>query len=323
MTATPPVAGRQCPHCQSSQISKDGRSRGRQRYACRACERTFGENPPPAEFPTIRLVERFHTFMTDCRNPMTLRAAASRIGVSVSTAFRWRHLLLRDLAVEELDSPTELDGHIVMLTNNVAQPGLLDMLDRAENGEHPRPVACVPEQGCGRGVLGGRTLHLVELGPQGIGAQTTLYVPSGSDDIPVEYLVADKLAPGAMLCRPDFPVVNQALRARQQVLPQKQPECFDDSPPTLPEWTVEYLGAERAARLPLFSGLRTPEERQASQAGQAVKRLFQQWMRGFRGVAVRYILEYVCWFNACWRWIGQDLAAPAEQPLFAAATATA
>ncbi len=323
MASTPASVSRQCPHCQSSHTVKDGRSRGRQRYACHACGRTFGDNPPPpAEFPTIRLGERFHTFMADCRHPMPLRTVAQRVGVCLSTAFRWRHLLLRSLAVEELDSPTELQGRVVMLTNNVAQPGLLDVLDQAANGGHPRPTACVPEQGCGHGALGGRTLHLVEWGPQGIGEQTTLFVPSGSDDIPVEYLVADNLAPGAMLCRSDFPAVKAALRASQQVLPKKWHECFDDSPPSHQEWLVEYLGPERAARLPLDPWLRSPAERQASQAGQAVSRLFRQWMRGFRGVAVDYFAEYVCWFNASWRWIGQELAAPAEQPLFAAGAVT-
>jgi transposase-like protein len=302
--------GRQCPHCQSSQTIKDGHCRGRQRYACRTCGRTFGDNPAPPEFPRIRLVERFHTFMADFRHPMPLRTLAHHLGVSVSTAFHWRHLLMRSLSFEQLDSPPQLNGRIVVLTSNVASPGIKDTLEAMENGKLPHDTVSMPGKIMPRGVLFGQTLHMVEWGPDGPLAQNTLFLPADQGEIPlVDLWLHDHMAPGAMLCWENRPYVQPALRSGQQVLPDYGPESFDDSPPTYLEKLAEFLGPERAAKF-LPPWLRTPEAYQASRAGQAVKRLFQKWMKKFRGVSTAYFDEYVCWFNACWRRIAQELATP-------------
>jgi hypothetical protein len=70
-----------------------GRSGGRQRYRCAHCERTFGETTgTPLAY--LKKRDRWDAFLECIRKKMTVRRTAAAIGVHRDTAFRWRHRYL-------------------------------------------------------------------------------------------------------------------------------------------------------------------------------------------------------------------------------------
>lgn len=87
------VEGAGCPHCNSFKFTKNGFSRGLQRYRCNACLRTFNAatNTPLSR---LRSKEQFFQQGECLMKGLTIRAAAQEMGVAVSTAFRRRHRFL-------------------------------------------------------------------------------------------------------------------------------------------------------------------------------------------------------------------------------------
>lgn len=84
-----------CAHCQSDKITKYGKSKGVQRYLCKSCNRTFlpttgtslhyvKKKSKLAEYSEVVKNEGLHT----------ISYMSKRIGISIPTAFEWRHKLL-------------------------------------------------------------------------------------------------------------------------------------------------------------------------------------------------------------------------------------
>ncbi len=91
-----------CPRCEASRVHRWGRFAGRQRYRCRDCGRTFSElTGSPVAY------SKRPWLWADCvrclRDGLSIRAAAARLGVHPSTAFRWRHALLVALRARDRD----------------------------------------------------------------------------------------------------------------------------------------------------------------------------------------------------------------------------
>ncbi len=88
------AGGVECPHCESKSPRRNGTYRGRQRYLCRCCGRTFNDltATPLAgtHYPDLWL--RYLEAMAEGR---TLPKLAEELGIHVSTAFHWRHKILR------------------------------------------------------------------------------------------------------------------------------------------------------------------------------------------------------------------------------------
>lgn len=98
--------GRICPHCRSTHVVVWGGFRGRRRYRCRSCRRTFSDltGTPYSHSKKPELWPRYQERM---RGSWKLRQAAHDVGIHVSTSFRWRHAILS--AIPRSDS-TPLAG---------------------------------------------------------------------------------------------------------------------------------------------------------------------------------------------------------------------
>lgn len=91
-----------CPWCGCARVVRNGSFRLRsgervQRYLCRTCERTFS---PLSGRPAYRLqkIKEWNASVRLLADDISLRQVASRLSVSVSTAFRWRHRALAYLS---------------------------------------------------------------------------------------------------------------------------------------------------------------------------------------------------------------------------------
>jgi transposase-like protein len=95
-----------CPHCQSEHNVKFGTTHGQQRYRCKKCAKTF---IALTGTPFVRLRDKAKLLeQAACMaEGLTIRKTATRIGLTIDRAFRWRHLFLAYLQQQK---PTALTG---------------------------------------------------------------------------------------------------------------------------------------------------------------------------------------------------------------------
>lgn len=89
-----------CPHCRHPRAWRWGTARGRPRYRCPRCRRTFG---PTTGTPLayLKRPDRWPHLLACMREGLTLAATAARLGIHPATAFRWRHRFLAALRTQQ------------------------------------------------------------------------------------------------------------------------------------------------------------------------------------------------------------------------------
>jgi transposase-like protein len=102
------AAAPHCPHCQSTAIAKWGSANRLKRYRCKSCKATFNalSGTPLAQLHKRELWIGHAQALVD---GISLRKAASRLDVHLTTAFRWRH---RFLTAPKTLKPKVLDGTV-------------------------------------------------------------------------------------------------------------------------------------------------------------------------------------------------------------------
>jgi len=94
-----------CPHCQG-EGQKWGFAAGLRRYRCRSCKTSFNAltRTPLANLKKRDKLAAYGQAMAD---GLSLRKAARRVGIDLTTAFDWRHRLLK---LPTRDKPKKLEG---------------------------------------------------------------------------------------------------------------------------------------------------------------------------------------------------------------------
>jgi transposase-like protein len=95
-----------CPHCSDSKIVKNGMKEGRQRFLCRGCGKTFNALTA-TPLSRLRYAEKHLQYTESMLEGLSIRKAAKKLGVSIPTAFLWRHRFLINL---ESVQPEKLNG---------------------------------------------------------------------------------------------------------------------------------------------------------------------------------------------------------------------
>lgn len=94
-----------CPHCGGSG-QKWGYAAGLRRYRCRACKTSFNAlTKTPLAF--LKKREKLAAYGQAMADGLSLRKAAKRVGIDLTTSFDWRHRLLK---LPAKDKPKKLDG---------------------------------------------------------------------------------------------------------------------------------------------------------------------------------------------------------------------
>jgi transposase-like protein len=89
----------ECPHCFGTDIYGHGEYRGRSRYKCKTCNKTFNDNTGTA-ISGIKKVNEFQSYLDLLINSVSIRKAAKKLDLNISTVFTWRHKLLSALSVK-------------------------------------------------------------------------------------------------------------------------------------------------------------------------------------------------------------------------------
>jgi transposase-like protein len=109
--------GLNCPHCAAQGLfKKNGTYRGRQRYLCKTCKRTFNDltNTPVhgTHYP-----DKWSAYLQAMEKGLSLRKCANNVGITLPTAFAWRHKILHALSVlknQSLEGIVETDETYVL-----------------------------------------------------------------------------------------------------------------------------------------------------------------------------------------------------------------
>ena len=105
-----PLLSNRCIHCESTRIVSNGSVKGRKRFKCKSCLKSFGAYSNTV-FSGIKKMDKFLLFknimMTE--GMICLKTMCKRVGISVQTAFDWRHKLLGSLSGVQAKFESEVE----------------------------------------------------------------------------------------------------------------------------------------------------------------------------------------------------------------------
>lgn len=100
-----------CPHCNSKLFVRNGKRGQVQKYKCKSCCKVFTARTGTA-YHRIKKVDRFEAYKAlMLEGYMPIKKIAARIGISIQTAFDWRHKVLSGVVDEgsRFEGVTEID----------------------------------------------------------------------------------------------------------------------------------------------------------------------------------------------------------------------
>jgi len=100
-----------CPHCGNEKIVGHGNYKGRKRYKCQSCTKTFNDLTGTS-VAHLHKKEEWQEYLKCIAQSMTLRASAKKVGISYRTSFMWRHKIIgafRDIGCTKLEGIIEGD----------------------------------------------------------------------------------------------------------------------------------------------------------------------------------------------------------------------
>jgi len=251
-----------CPHCQSTEIQRWGRSGGLQRYRCKQCRKTFN---PLTGTPLARLRKReqWPAFSETLAEGSTVQQAAEHCGVDPSTSFRWRHRFLEALQDNEAVTLTGL-VEVAEIRFTHADKGARDLQRPARRrGGHQHRGFTHPEES---------VLLLLDRS----GSATELSLPADGDG-GLARLGHERVADDALLCGSDDAGLREALTALGLARQLRAPVRVDG--------VVNAVAALHENPSRVFNRDRVD----------AYVLELQAWMQRFNGVNSRYLANYLRW----------------------------
>ncbi len=98
-----------CPHCKSGAIYGHGIYKGRKRYRCKQCRKTFNDYTGTA-ISGVKKVDKFQEYIDLMLESVSIRKAAKQLNISANTIFDWRHKIASVLSVVSINSFYEIDA---------------------------------------------------------------------------------------------------------------------------------------------------------------------------------------------------------------------
>ena len=259
--------GTLCPRCSCARTQRWGGFAGRQRYRCLGCRRTFSDlTGTPAAY--IKKLDRWTAFVECLGDSLSVRRCAALVGINTTTAFRWRHRLLRPLEIKHETATGWIEMDQIRLPYS-------------EKGRHAK----------GFGRASPRTLHRNV---------------DSTDSPPITvFLIPDRtghLVPAIGSARPNTAELEQILRGRvtSGVVVCARQGRLGPIARFARRIGGRFHDVRFGHRFRPGSRNRLVHVRRARRALAA----FLDWMRRFHGVATKYLLNYLNWFvllDRCFR----------------------
>ncbi len=273
-TVSTSVEPEKCPRCQSTRFVRNGHSGNSQRYLCKECRCTFG---PASQKPTTKLQEKFARFISLCPASSTLRQLAGMVGVSLTTAFRWRHKYLDSLLAQPVAATagTIYVGRSVVTTAPISQTPTSPAAPTTVARHPVTPILLTSDD-----QIMGNVVHLMKQDQNGVSLEN-LFVSGTNHIFDYNPLLAPIVLPGTIVGFPSGRL-GKAVCNRQN-----------------PSSPVQFksMGNVQFASHVLFA----ESGRAWQKAADLVARIYRRWMRGFYGVALKNVQRYAAWYRICWR----------------------
>ena len=97
-----------CPYCSGKKVIRYGMKRGKQRFFCKDCMRTYITTTNTVMSMSHQSKEIWAAMIEDTLNGNTLKYSEKRLGISHQVAFNMRHKILMELETMESSKPTVL-----------------------------------------------------------------------------------------------------------------------------------------------------------------------------------------------------------------------
>lgn len=248
-----------CPHCSGDHIYRHGSDKGRQRYRCRTCLRTFNDftNTP---MQRTKLPDKWLQFLECMHQGLSLRKAAEEIGgVTYVTLFYWRHKVLSALKrmdIEHFDGITELD-ETYFLYSEKGRRNITERKPRHRGGKAKK-----------RGISNEQVGVLVACDRM---KQSTLRVAGSgrSSAEKLKLMLADKVTKDNVLCSD----ADSAIKAFAT------------------ELEIEHVVLNSKKKQRVKHGI------YHIQNVNSCHKELKSWIDRFRGVATKYLDNYLAWYR--------------------------
>jgi transposase-like protein len=245
-----------CPHCNSIEIYGHGLYKGRKRYQCMGCKKTFNDLTGTA-ISGIKKTDKFQEYLELVIESVTIRKAASRIGVSIKTIFDWRHKLLSSLpnfSGQGFSGIVECDDK------------QLDINSKGSQNLNRKPYKRPSDRNTKRGVSNDKVSIMVASDRKG---NTTMQV--------------------AKIGRID----NESIERTIGDLVSKQNVLCSDSHPSIISWAK---GKEIEHHTFVASKQHVKSKCYHVQHVNSLDNRYERWVKKFYGIATKYLDNYLNWF---------------------------
>lgn len=245
-----------CPHCHTDNITGHGTYKGRKRYKCKQCNKTFNDFTGTA-VSGIKKVEKFQQYIELTLESISIRKAAKKLGINTRTIFDWRHKLLSSLATmngEVFSGIVEFDDKQL----NINEKGS----KKLERSSYKRPS----DRNTKRGVSNDKVSVMVATDRDGHPMMRIAKV--GRIDLnSIEKTIGDFITPSNVLC--------------------------SDSHPSLISWASSknlehhtFVASKQHIKTKCYH----------VQHVNSLDNLYERWIKPFYGVATKYLAQYLNWF---------------------------
>ena len=246
-----------CPHCHNDDIIKHGKTNKQQRYRCKSCEHTFTDFTGTPIEQIMKKKEFFHSLQCMLEGK-SLPETAKEIGVSIPTAFDWRHKVLSALKKnknDKLSGLLEVDDTF-FLHSEKGNPNLARK-PRKRGGKAKK-----------RGVSNEQVCVIVGLDRDG-----------------------NSISKIACHGRPSANDIDKVLRIDED----GEMLLCTDKHPSLGKYAK--MNEFKHIELNLSKNIRVIKNIYHIQNVNSYHSRLKEWLRRFKGVATRYLDNYLCWFD--------------------------
>ena len=252
----------ECPRCGCGRVVGHGRDgRGRRRWLCRGCGRSFGASTGRVLGATRLGAAAWREYASAMLDGATLRACARRAGVSLRTSFFMRHRLCEVMA-RTAPALRARRGCRVLLDELLVPDSLSGNHTRNPSFSMPRPARRRGQDGVRRGVSRDKVSVALALDERGGARAEAIGLGRGTRDGVHGFLVSCGVRRGCVLVsddEPAYPAAALGTGARNELHP---------------------------------SGDRGPLNRM-----NALCSSLRHWLSRFRGVSTRRLANYLAWFT--------------------------
>jgi len=245
-----------CPHCKSDDIYGHGVYKGRKRYMCKSCEKTFNDFTGTA-ISGIKKTKEFQEYLSLVVESVTIRKASSKIGVNVKTIFDWRHKLLSSLSImngQTFSGIVECDDKQVNISN------------KGERNLEREPYKRPSDRETKRGVSNDKVSIMVATDRNGNSTMRVAKIGRVDADS-IEKTIGGLVVSENVLC--------------------------SDSHPSIIAWAK---GKKLEHHTFVASRQHIKDKCYHVQHVNSIDSLYEKWVKKFNGVSTKYLNQYLNWF---------------------------